>query len=83
MGRASPGEQIIAILRQAEGGVPVAAASPASCPDPAIVCLQTMRGNASFDKWRAKHGGMDASVIADIKAVEEENRRLKKVFAEL
>ena len=39
--------------------------------------------NASFYKWRAKYGGMDASMIAHTKAVEEENRRLKKMFAEL
>jgi putative transposase len=42
-----------------------------------------MRGNASFYKWRAKYGGMDASMIAQTKAIEEENRRLKKMFAEL
>jgi putative transposase len=39
--------------------------------------------NASFYKWRAKYGGMDASMIAQTKAIEEENRRLKKMFAEL
>ena len=48
-----------------------------------MVCLQTMRGNASFYKWRAKYGGMDSSMIAQTKAIEEENRRLKKMFAEL
>ena len=42
-----------------------------------------MRGNASFYKWRAKYGGMDASMIAQTKAIEDENRRLKKMFAEL
>ena len=39
--------------------------------------------DASFYKWRAKFGGMDASMIAQSKAIEEENRRLKKMFAEL
>jgi len=29
-----------------------------------MVCLQTKRGNASFYKWRAKYGGMDASMIS-------------------
>ena len=48
-----------------------------------MVCFQTMRGNASFYKWRAKYGSMDASMIAQTKAVEDENRRLKKMFAEL
>ena len=64
--------QIIAILRQAEGGVPVAQ-----------LCREHGMSNASFYKWRAKYGGMDASMIAHTKAVEEENRRLKKMFAEL
>ena len=47
-GRASPDEQIIAILRQAEGGVPVAE-----------LCREHGISNASFYKWRAKYGGMD------------------------
>jgi putative transposase len=38
---------------------------------------------ASFYKWRAKFGGMDASMISQMKSIEEENRRLKKMFAEL
>ena len=42
-----------------------------------------MRGSASLYKWRAKYGGMDASMIAQTKALEDENRRLKKMFAEL
>jgi len=39
--------------------------------------------DASFYKWRAKYGGMDASMVSQMKAVEDENRRLKKMFAEL
>jgi putative transposase len=39
--------------------------------------------SASFYKWRAKYGGMDASMISQMKTVEDENRRLKKMFAEL
>ena len=39
--------------------------------------------NASFYKWRVKYGGMDASMIAQTRAIEDENRRLKKMFAEL
>jgi len=42
-----------------------------------------MRGNASFYKWRAKYGGMDASMVSQMKAMEEENRRLKRMFADL
>jgi len=64
--------QILAILRQAEGGVAVAE-----------LCREHGMSTASFYKWRAKYGGMDASMIAQTKALEEENRRLKKMFAEL
>ena len=64
--------QIIAILRQAEGGVPVAE-----------LCRDHGMSNASFYKWRARYGGMDASMIAQMKTIEDENRRLKKMFAEL
>lgn len=38
---------------------------------------------ASFYKWRAKYGGMDASMISQLKALAEENRRLKKMYAEM
>ena len=36
-----------------------------------------------FYKWRSKYGGMDTSMITDMKVMEDENRRLKKMFAEL
>ena len=64
--------QILAILRQAEGGGPVAQ-----------LCREHGMSTASFYKWRAKYGGMDASMISQMKTVEDENRRLKKMFAEL
>lgn len=35
--------------------------------------------DASFYKWRAKYGGMDASLISQMKAMEDENRRLKRM----
>jgi putative transposase len=38
--------------------------------------------SASFYKWRAKYGGMDASMISEMKELAEENRRLKKMYAE-
>ena len=38
--------------------------------------------NASFYKWRAKYGGMDASLMGRMKELEDENRRLKKMYAE-
>ncbi len=47
------------------------------------VRAQRSVSNASFYKWRAKYGGMDASMVSRMKAIEDENRRLKKMFAEL
>ncbi len=61
--------QILAILRQAEGGIPV--------PD---LCREHGMSTASFYKWRAKYGGMDASMISQMKSLEDENRRLKKMY---
>jgi putative transposase len=63
--------QILAILRQAEGGVPVSE-----------LCREHGMSNASFYKWRSKYGGMDASMISQMKALEDQNRRLKKMYAE-
>jgi len=39
--------------------------------------------SASVYKWRAKSGGMDASLIAEVKYIAEENRRLKRMYAEM
>ncbi|OQP83118.1 transposase [Rhizobium rhizosphaerae] len=64
--------QIMAVLRQAEGGVPV----PELCREHGI-------SSASFYKWRAKYGGMDASMMSQMEALEEENRRLKRMYADL
>lgn len=63
--------QIIAILKQAEGGSPV----PELCREHGISV-------ATFYKWRSKFGGMDASLMARLKELEDENRRLKKMYAE-
>ena len=63
--------QILAILRQAEAGTPV--------PE---LCREHGMSSAAFYKWRAKYGGMDASLMARLKELEEENRRLKKMYAE-
>jgi putative transposase len=49
----------------------------------AEVCREHGVSSATFYKWRSKYGGMDASMIADMKVMEDENRRLKKMFAEL
>ena len=71
-GRTSADEQLLAILRQAKGGVPVAE-----------LCREHWMSNASFYKWRAKYGGMDASMVSQMKALEDENRRLKRMYADL
>ena len=63
--------QIIAILKQAEAGSPV--------PE---LCREHGMSTATFYKWRAKFGGMDASLMARMKELEDENRRLKKMYAE-
>ncbi|SCX28754.1 putative transposase [Nitrosomonas eutropha] len=63
--------QIIAVLKQAEVGTPV----PELCREHGI-------SSATFYKWRAKFGGMDASLMARMKELEDENRRLKKMYAE-
>jgi putative transposase len=63
--------QIIAILKQAEAGSPI----PELCREHGI-------STATFYKWRAKFGGMDASLMARMKELEEENRRLKKMYAD-
>ena len=63
--------QIMAILKQADAGAPV--------PD---LCREHGMSSASFYKWRAKFGGMDASMMSRLKELEDENRRLKKMYAE-
>ena len=63
--------QIIAGLKQAEAGKPV----PEFCREYGI-------SSATFYKWRAKFGGMDASLMARLKELEAENARLKKMYAE-
>ena len=50
--------QIISILKQAEAGTPV--------PE---LCREHGMSNASFYKWRAKYGGMDASMASQMKAI--------------
>ena len=64
--------QILAILRQAEGGVPVAE-----------LCREHGMSNATFYKWRSKFGGMDASLMARMRELEQENARLKRMYADV
>ena len=62
---------ILAILKQAESGSPVP-----------VLCREHGMSSATFYKWRAKFGGMDASMMKRMKELEDENRRLKKMYAE-
>ena len=64
--------RIMGILKQAEGGVPV-------CE----LCREHGMSSASFYKWRAKFGGMDASMVSQMRAISDENRRLKRMYAEM
>ena len=64
--------QILAILKQAEDGVPVTE-----------LCREHGMSSAAFYKWRAKFGGMDASLMARMKELERENARLKRMYADV
>ena len=64
-------EQIIAILREHEAGVKTDE-----------VCRKHGISSATFYKWKAKYGGMDVSDAQRLKALEDENGKLKKLLAE-
>ena len=64
--------QIIDALKRAEAGLAV--------PE---LCRELGISAATFYKWRSKFGGMDASLMARMKELEEENRRLQKLKAEV
>ncbi len=63
--------QIIGVLKQAEAGAPVP-----------VLCREHGISAATFYKWRSKFGGMDASMVSQLKELQDENRRLKKMYAE-
>jgi putative transposase len=63
--------QIMAILKQASSGVPVA-----------NVLREHNISSATFYKWRSRYGGMDLPMISKLKELEAENIRLKKMYAE-
>ena len=64
--------QIIKIVNEADAGVPV--------PD---VCRKHGISTSTFYKWRAKYGGLDASQLKRLRELEDENRRLKQMYADL
>ncbi len=62
----------MAILKEAEVGMPIK-----------DLCRKYGIGNSTFYKWREKYGGMEASDVRRLKELEEENRRLKQMYADL
>ena len=64
-------EQIIGILREQEAGSPTA-----------DVCRKHGVSSATFYKWKAKFGGLEVSDAKRLKALEDENAKLKKLLAE-
>jgi putative transposase len=64
-------EQIIGILREHDGGAATA-----------DVCRKHGISSATFYKWKAKYGGLEVSEAKRLRALEDENRRLKKLLAE-
>jgi putative transposase len=64
-------EQVIGVLKEHEAGVPVAE-----------LCRKHGMSSATFYSWKAKFGGMDVSDARRLKALEEENAKLKKLLAD-
>ena len=64
-------EQIIAILREQEAGVAVAE-----------LCRKHGVSSPTFYKWKAKFGGLDVSEARRLKALEDENGKLKRMLAD-
>jgi putative transposase len=64
--------EILQILKQAEQGVAVP-----------VLCRERGMNNDNFYKWRSKYGGMDASLICEMKSLAEENKRLKRMYTKI
>lgn len=64
--------QVFAILKDGESGIPIAE-----------LCRKYGISNATYYAWRSKYGGMDASMMAEMKALQAENNRLKRMYADL
>ena len=64
-------EQIIAVLREQEAGVPTAE-----------VCRKHGVSSATFYKWKSKYGGLEVSEAKRLRALEDENGRLKRMLAD-
>lgn len=64
--------QIVSILKQYEGG-----------REALDVCREYGISKATLYNWRKKYSGMEASYVKEFKALQDENRRLKQMYAEL
>ena len=64
--------QIVSILKEVEAGLKVEQ-----------VCRNHGISSATYHNWKSKYGGMEASDVKRLKALEEENSRLKKMYANL
>ena len=64
-------EQIVAILREQEAGMATA-----------DLCRRHGVSGATFYKWKAKYGGLDVSDARRLKALEDENAKLKRLLAD-
>ena len=65
-------EQIIGVLKQAEAGIKTAE-----------ICRQHGISSATYYKWKAKYGGLEVSEARRLRQLEDENRRLKQIVADL
>ena len=63
--------QIVAILRQGDGGLPIK-----------DLCRQCGLSTATYYQWKSKYGGMEASDLRRVKELEAENAKLKRMYAE-
>ena len=64
--------QIVSILKQQEAGIPTKE-----------ICREHGISEATFYNWKSKYGGMETSDVKRLKELEEENNRLKKMYADL
>lgn len=64
--------QIVAVLKEAESGVPVNE-----------VCRKHGISDATYYNWKSKYGGMEASDLRRMKELEQENQKLKRMYADM
>ena len=64
--------QIVAILKEADAGMKVK-----------DLCRKYGMSDATFYKWKSKYGGMEASDLKRVRELEDENAKLKRMYADL